>query len=71
LRGTLHADGSAEWTVVEKRVDLGEPAPVRGRFSGETFQGVYLKPDGSPQPNGAFELRRVSRLTSHPHTEEH
>lgn len=71
LRGTLRADGSAEWTVVEKLGDLEEFPPVRGRFSGDTFQGVYLKPDGSPQPNGGFELRRVSRLTSYPHTHEH
>ncbi|WP_255637292.1 WD40 repeat domain-containing protein [Hyalangium versicolor] len=70
LRGTLHGDGSAEWTVTEKLVDLGEPAPVRGRFIGDTFQGTALNPDGSPQARGDVELRRVSRVTSYPHSHE-
>ncbi|WNG48421.1 hypothetical protein F0U60_33085 [Archangium minus] len=33
----------------------------------DTFQGSDLEPDGSPRPNGSFELRRVSRVTQHAH----
>lgn len=69
LAGTLHPDGTAEWTETEKS-GLGDWGPVRGRFTGNTFQGTPLRPDGSPLPRGDFELRLVSYVTSYAHTVE-
>jgi WD40 repeat protein len=65
LEGTLQEDGSADWTETGKS-GLRELGAVRGRFTGHTFQGASLRPDGSLAPGSTFELRLVSRTTSHP-----